>query len=458
MRISVPLLALPGRASDPLRRAPVVLASALLAFASGGCETSNSPDIGSPDTAIRIDSAGVMLVKYPGLPPIEASRIAIADEPDLVLGDGGDVQGLDHDFFQIAGVSQLRDGTLVVANSGSRELRFYGADGQLLRSVGRGGDGPGEFRGMQGLWIMAGDTVVVWDRTLSRLQHFSPEGDFVRSTPIVQTPFSAGFSGLRPQPQAVLEDGLVAVFVHSPHTATQRGVQERPPVLVALHRPGDGGWDSVQVVPGNGRILAMGDDGELRSRDYYFPGYPVVAGAGTTLAVADAERFRVELFDPEGRLISVFSASVPEIPVTADVIEAQLKHMADQIPAGASDEWFDRIRTAAFANHAPSLPKVWTVFVDADERVWVERYDVPGVRSSRWEVFARDGTWVGRVEVPEGFERGTYTGSFAPSFSVRSGRLAGAWKDPDTGVETVRIYRVIEPGSGVLPRSGGRLR
>jgi hypothetical protein len=424
--------------------APVSIASALLAFAIGGCEPAVSPD---SDTAIRTDSSGVLLVHYPRLPPMEESRITIADVPELVLGEGGDFEGPDYDFFRIMGVSQLRDGTLVVANSGARELRFYGADGHFLRSVGARGEGPGEFGDINGQWIMAGDTVVVWDRTLSRLQHFSPNGDFVRSTSIVQTPFTAEFSGLRPQPQAIFEDERVAVFIESHHTQTQRGVQERPPVLVALHRLGDGGWDSVRVVPGNGRILAMGDDGELRLRDYYFPGYAVAAGAGTTLAVADAERFRVELFDPEGRLVSVLSASVPEIPVTADVIEAQLKHMADQIPTGASDEWFDRIRTAALANHAPYLPRIWTVFVDADERVWVERYDVPGAGPSRWEVFARDGTWIGRVEVPEGFERGTYRGSFAPSFSVMSGRLAGAWKDPDTGLETVRVYRLIEPDS-----------
>lgn len=96
------------------------------------------------------------------------------------------------------------------------------------------------------------------------------------------------------------------------------------------------------------------------------------------------------------------------------------------------------------AHLAPFLPEIRDVFVDPDERIWVERFDVPGAGPSRWQVFAGDGTWVGRVEMPEGLARGTSDGRGAPGFSVTSGRLAGVWRDPDTDVETVRVYRVME--------------
>ena len=76
----------------------------------------------------------------------------------------------------------------------------------------------------------------------------------------------------------------------------------------------------------------------------------------------------------------------------------------------------------------------------------MERYDVPARGPSRWEVFDRDGTWIGRMEMPEGLVRGMRA-ELAPSLSIASGRLAGVWTDPDTGVETVRVYRVIEPDS-----------
>lgn len=395
------------------------------------------------DTAIRTDSAGVLLVEHPRLPPIEASRIAIAAEPDLVLGEGGAFTGPDYEFFRISGVSQLRDGTLVVANAGSSELRFYGADGRFLRSVGREGDGPGEFRRMADVSSTAGDTVVVWDTDLRRLQHFSPDGAFVRAVSMSKSPF-VEFSELG-HPQAILENGDVVVTFESVLRPTQ-GRAERLPLLLALYGIDGGGWDSVRVVPGFERIVS-----EEGLPGYAFPAYTVAAGADATIAVADVARFRVELFDLDGRPVSVLSALVPEVPVTSDVLEAFIEHMVDHAPGWArtgegADRYAERLRREVPASHASVLPLIRDVFVDADERIWVERYDVPGSGPSRWEVFARDGTWFGRVEMPEGFARGRSV-QFAPGFSVAPGRLAGVWTDPYTGIETVRVYRVIEPDS-----------
>ncbi len=427
-----------------VRRGPF-LALALLAVVSGGCEGAAPSD---SDTAIRTDSAGIMLVEYPSLPPIEASRIAIEVEPDLVLGAGGAFAGPDHEFFRVFGVAQLRDRTLIVANQGSTELRFFGADGRFLRSAGREGDGPGEFRSVQGPWIIEGDTIVVWDNSHRRFQHFGPDGAFVRASSVIAAPFTE-FSTQPPLVETVLGNGRAVVSLESPVRPTD-GV-DRLPRLVALHRIDDGGWDSVRVVPGPERIIEV-RDGILTGPGYHLGAYSVAAGAGATMAVADAARFRVELFDPDGRLHLILSASVPEVPVTPEVLEGQVQHLMAYRPAwaegGRAAEFEEGIREAMLTSHAPFLPAIRDLFVDADERIWVERYDVPASGPSRWEVFERDGTWVGRVEMPEGFARGSRAWfPWVPYFSVASGRLAGVWPDPDTGVETVRVYRVIEPDS-----------
>ncbi len=425
-----PPLIVPVRGTA-LRSPPALLALALLTFVPGGCEPA---PISDSDTAIRSDSAGVMLVEYPSLPPIQESRIAIADEPELVLGDGVAFAGPAYDFFRISGVSQLQDGTLVVANAGSRELRFYGADGHFLRSVGRDGDGPGEFRALYNHWIIAGDTIVVWDRAVRRLQHFGPDGAFVRSMSMATAAPFAGFADWI-EPQAFLEGGRLAMFIGSPGAPLPVLGSERRLLLVALHRIDEGGWDSVRVVPGS-------------ESGYQFGAYTRAAGAGATLAVADVARFRVELFNPDGSLVSILSTSVPEIPVTADVIEAQIEL---EVGSGwwrdPTAEFVEGLRSRYSARHRPFLPAIRDIFVDADERIWVERYDVPARGSSRWEVFERDGTWIGRVEMPAGFPRGTQDVRQAPYFSVASGRLAGVWTDSDTGAATVRVYRVIEPDS-----------
>lgn len=422
----------------PTRTAAGGLAAALLATLSA-CERA-----APADTAIRTDSAGVAFITYPGLPPTDASRITIAPEPDLVLGGKDAPAGPDHEFFMITGVSRLRDGTVVVANGSSRELRFYGQDGRHVRSMGGEGGGPGEFQSLNGLWRMAGDTVAAWDNSARRLQFFDTDGTLVRAASMGQAQF-ADF--LSPVPQAILEDGRVAAFLSGPWSSTGDASQ-RQPLLVALQRTDGEGWDSIGVVHGAESIVSPYGEGQLAAVLHTFGSYAVVAGAGATTAVADAARFRVELFDPDGHLVSVISAAVPEVATSPEVLEAHIDLMIATWPGGMPDPDFpEAIRTGMRTRpYAPVLPAIRAVFVDGDERIWVERFDVPGAGPSRWEVFARDGSWLGRVEMPEGFARAV-SARFAPGFSIGSGHLTGVWMDPDTGVETVRVYRIIESDS-----------
>jgi hypothetical protein len=146
---------------------------ALSAGAVGACADSTLDDL-----PIRTDSAGVSIVHYPSLPSVENSRLAIADEPELTLGhERGEPA---YEFFTIAGVVRLGDGSLVVANAGTMELRVFSPDGRFLGAFGGRGEGPGELSFMRGLWITGGDSLVVWDGQ-SKFNLFSPSGEFVRT-------------------------------------------------------------------------------------------------------------------------------------------------------------------------------------------------------------------------------------------------------------------------------------
>jgi hypothetical protein len=60
------------------------------------------------------------------------------------------------------------DGRIVVANSGTEELRFYGPDGSALLATGRDGDGPGEYRGTMAVPEEAPESLVVYSNGNSR--------------------------------------------------------------------------------------------------------------------------------------------------------------------------------------------------------------------------------------------------------------------------------------------------
>ena len=71
-------------------------------------------------------------------------------------------------------------GELFVSDGyGNARIHKFSADGKLLHSWGEPGDGPGQFHVPHGLAVDRQGTVLVADRENSRLQLFSPDGEYV---------------------------------------------------------------------------------------------------------------------------------------------------------------------------------------------------------------------------------------------------------------------------------------
>ncbi len=76
----------------------------------------------------------------------------------------------------------LADGSLAVANNGSHEIRIFDSAGQHLRTLGRGGSGPGEYRGY--LTVYQGDDgrLAVFDAATQRVTSYSDDWSHTEST------------------------------------------------------------------------------------------------------------------------------------------------------------------------------------------------------------------------------------------------------------------------------------
>jgi hypothetical protein len=84
-------------------------------------------------------------------------RWTLSTQPTLRIGTEGDSAS---EFERIVGVIRMPTGELVVANSGTAELRVFTPTGKFLRSLSREGEGPGEL-GNLGRVFRAGDTLFV---------------------------------------------------------------------------------------------------------------------------------------------------------------------------------------------------------------------------------------------------------------------------------------------------------
>jgi hypothetical protein len=111
-------------------------------FLSGACAGGDAPPDGPGVT--RSDSAGITIVETTR-PAWETGESWMLDrEPQLVIGRlEGEAPYL---FGEARGAVRLDDGSIAVVDNQARELRWFDPTGKFVRSVGRPGEGPEEFR------------------------------------------------------------------------------------------------------------------------------------------------------------------------------------------------------------------------------------------------------------------------------------------------------------------------
>jgi hypothetical protein len=98
----------------------------------------------------------------------------------LVLSIGASGGDSTLEFFRASSALLLPNGEVVVANNGTSQLRWFRADGSYLRTVGRRGNGPQEFRRTVYLYEGVADTLVAYDEGNRRFHYISHSGTTAR--------------------------------------------------------------------------------------------------------------------------------------------------------------------------------------------------------------------------------------------------------------------------------------
>ena len=111
-------------------------------------------------------------------------------EPELRIGS---VDAQDYTLTYVSNITVGTDGSIYVAQPSVGLLRVFDHRGRFVRTIGRSGQGPGEFLALGRLtWL--GDTLVVSDSRQGRLTLLDPSGTLVEDAP----DSGAGGSGVFP--------------------------------------------------------------------------------------------------------------------------------------------------------------------------------------------------------------------------------------------------------------------
>ncbi len=79
-------------------------------------------------------------------------------------------------FSEIGAVRELRDGRVIVVDSRELNVKLLDFRAATATTIGRSGDGPGEYRWPSRLYPLPGDSTLLWDATGGRMMVIGPDG------------------------------------------------------------------------------------------------------------------------------------------------------------------------------------------------------------------------------------------------------------------------------------------
>lgn len=276
------------------------------------------------------------------------------DAESLTLTEEMTTSGTENYFFgDIGDLAVTSDGRLIVADTDAQHLKVLRPDGTLIDTVGRGGQGPGEFQGMGSVFVDDHDSMYVMDSDADRLSVFAPESPY-EFHGIVSASKESGasrFLVLGTRYAAMVTGGF------SPDS------DERPPPNTwhALRPDGTLG-DTLLTARRPNRKMMQVDGGFVIGTVPFTRRTIVTTGPDDRVYSAWTDRLRVEATTLDGTSEVVASIPAPPVPITGAERDSALAQFGNS-----------ELRTEMASDMPDAKPALTGMLVADDGRIWVER-------------------------------------------------------------------------------------
>jgi hypothetical protein len=340
---------------------------------------------------------------------------------------------------EISGLAIDAHGRIYVTDLQEPRILVFSEHGRLLTTIGRKGQGPGEFTAPTG--PVFGPDGALYVRNMEQVQRFLP-----RAPGEVASRFDRGFAGPAMAPwrsklpsaidragrfyfplQVGLADGLTH-YAYRRYTLDGK-YQDSIPVPVFPTSRSD--WASAEIAPGTGRVIPGVN---------VVPFHPVpqwtITPAGTVLG-GGADGPLLQETNERGVVVRKVSAGGVAVPIgKAERAEslAALNHRLDTLPVPLS-----RVRGMSEEVRQRRLPITYPWFralLAGGSEAWLIRWSPPAQRGHTIiDVISLDGQVLRTLLLPAACQS-------IPAIAVRDKVVACMVVDDETGAETIAVMRL----------------
>ncbi len=346
---------------------------------------------------------GVKIIKNPSEPLY--GEIDLQLEKDISVGHEGDEQYM---FYRARHIEVDTEGNIFVVDGGNQRIQKFGQDGKYKQTIGRKGQGPGEFQRPYRIFLDSEDNIFVHDRV--KIHVFSKNGQFSHAIPRHGSLFGRTKKGYfvgwaTPETAEGKVNSDIALF-------DEKG--EKVKTIVSYLQ---------KIIDGGGKRPLIGPyDHRLR--------YNMI---NENLAIyGHSSEYKLYLIDASGKLVRIIERSDKSHSLT----RAEDEKLKDDLLEGMNllNSRYGR-RKLAKGDISYIFPSYVAFFYricgDDKGRIYVERFTSPLEEGGfTCDLFDNEGFYLYRIKTP-----------LFPAI-IRDGFFYIIEQNPETGIEIINRYRI----------------
>jgi len=378
-----------------------------------------------PAPPIVQDSSGVTIVHNFGPSWTSNERWYVDDAPFVDIGAG---TAPEYQLSRVIRSTRLDNGTIVVADGGTQDLRWYDANGNHVISV----KGSTTFSRVEWIGRLGSNSVMVFDFGNLRLSLFDGTGELQQTGTLVVT-FQASPSSVK---GVFADSSVLAVRDVKSWAPTMIRSGDAPEGLVrgpaaAFRYSADGTFmDNVGTFLGAQRIFSKGQSRFVRVTPPPFGRTAVFTVSNDHFYVGAQDKYEVSVFNLDGSLNAIVKLEHENTPTT----EANIDRYKRARLAGVHElQKEDRERELNALPFPETMPAYGPIEVDLEGNLWVADARPFGDEPNRWTVFGTDYRMLGVVDTPHDFTIHEIGGDY----------VLGSVTEDD--MDHVRVYRLVKP-------------